>query len=159
MNCAHLRTKTPTFVADHGPRHPPSSRRGPRRTKTPTFVAARTKTDQDTHLRRGVLTEGPTDRDHTLRCDRDTHLRSFTGLRTCIASPKTRPLNRIKNHCADTAFSDRPIPAAAHFRGLRCVSRPVAIRSVTLCSATDGARSDGWQDGLWERCRGRSPDR
>ena len=37
------------------------------------------------------------------------------GRRTCIATPKTRPLSSITNHGPDTASSDRPIPAAAPF--------------------------------------------
>ena len=51
--------------------------------------------------------------------------------RTCIATPNTRPLNAITNDGPDKVSSDRPIPAAPHFRGLRCLSsRPLCRRSI-----------------------------
>jgi hypothetical protein len=37
-------------------------------------------------------------------------------------NPNARALNSTTNHGPEPASSDRPIPAAGHFRGLRCVS-------------------------------------
>ena len=67
------------------------------------------------------------------------------GRRTCIATPIHGPLSTITNLGPDTVSSDCPIPAAAHFRGLRCVSfRPAKAERCSNGRAPKAASS--WRD-------------
>ena len=45
-----------------------------------------------------------------------------TGPKDMHRNPDTRALNSTTNHGPEPPSSDRPIPAAGHFRGLWCVS-------------------------------------